>query len=82
MLVAFSSVLVQEHEIVAVAVANEAPSGKTMSVLVSDDVDISGVLACQNPMRGVNRKKDKHHYRITEPKINHVDLVPYLLKNW
>jgi hypothetical protein len=81
-LVALSSVLVRDSEVVAVAVAGQAASSDELSVIASvnseSELDLSNFITCQNSRRQEKQK----FYSIIKPKIKPIKLFPYLLKNW
>jgi hypothetical protein len=81
-LVALSSVLVRDSEVVAVAVAGQAASSDELSVIASvnseSELDLSNFITCQNSRRQEKQK----FYSIIKPKIKPIKLFPYLLENW
>jgi hypothetical protein len=86
-LVALSTVLVRNNEVVAVTVADEASLNRTDLSLIasaqeeldSDNPATVNFITSKNPWR----EEKVTVYTITEPKIDHNgDALPYLLKNW
>ena len=93
LLVALSSVLVRNNEVVAAALANQSPLSVIVSVdsdavttVASVDSDLDVELDISNIVTSKNPEKEKWQktYSITEPKIDPINfkVVPYLLKKW
>lgn len=85
-LVALSTVLVRNNEVVAVTVADEASLNTIdLSLIASVQEELDSDNPATNFVTSKNpwREEKVTVYTITEPKIDHNgNALPYLLKNW